>query len=264
MNTVSAHLDRLRELSVDAVLNELSAEDAAEYARLRSTYPTFDAGPTEQAVGVALAGLLGDGESPPDTLLSRLEADLDVHFAPRATVVDVPTTARHWDRTPRRSWPWWSGWLAAAASLLVAVGAWWYGAGQKPLAPSAERAALLHSGRALVSLTWAAGGDQTGAQTRGDVVWDPERQIGYMRFTGLAPNDPRREQYQLWIFDAQRDERYPVDGGVFDVDAEGEVVIPIRARLHVADAQLFAVTVEKPGGVVVSDRSRIAVLAKRG
>ena len=84
-----------------------------------------------------------------------------------------------------------------------------------------------------------------------------------MRFAGLAPNDPTREQYQLWIFDKDRPAETPVDGGVFDVDpATGEVVIAIDPKVRVTDATMFAVTVEKPGGVVVSKRERIPVLAK--
>jgi anti-sigma-K factor RskA len=65
----------------------------------------------------------------------------------------------------------------------------------------------------------------------------------------------------LWIFDPERDEK-PIDGGVFDVDKEGEVLIPIHAKLPVGKPTLFAITVEKPGGVVVSDRSRLPLLAK--
>ena len=89
----------------------------------------------------------------------------------------------------------------------------------------------------------------------GDVVWNPVTQQGFLRFVGLRPNDPQMHQYQLWIFDAARDQRYPVDGGVFDVPAnQGEVVVPIRAALPVGSAKAFAVTIEKPGGVVVSGR----------
>lgn len=110
-------------------------------------------------------------------------------------------------------------------------------------------------------IAWAPGPDPTGAGVGGEVVWDPATNQGYMTFTGLSVNDPGREQYQLWIFDAKRDERYPVDGGVFDVLTDGTVRVPIQARLEVGEATLFAVTVEKPGGVVVSDRSRIAALA---
>ena len=84
-----------------------------------------------------------------------------------------------------------------------------------------------------------------------------------MTFRALAANDPAKNQYQLWIFDGGRDERYPVDGGVFDVGAsQGEVVIPISAKVRVHDPKMFAVTVEKPGGVVVSKRERVVVAAK--
>ena len=95
----------------------------------------------------------------------------------------------------------------------------------------------------------------------GDVVWDPATQRGFLHFSGLAPNDPAVHQYQIWIFDAGRDKRYPVDGGVFDVPANaGEVVIPIRASLMVRKPAAFAVTVEKPGGVVVSGREHVVAL----
>ena len=55
----------------------------------------------------------------------------------------------------------------------------------------------------------------------------------------------------------------PVDGGVFDIAAQaaatGEVIIPIDAKLPVGDARIFAITVEPPGGVVVSDRDIVTV-----
>jgi anti-sigma-K factor RskA len=85
-----------------------------------------------------------------------------------------------------------------------------------------------------------------------------------MLFRGLKSNDPSQSQYQLWIFDANRDDRYPVDGGVFDIPAggTGEIIVPISARLNIDKVTLFAITVERPGGVVVSDRSRLPLLAK--
>ena len=94
-----------------------------------------------------------------------------------------------------------------------------------------------------------------------DVVWSPERQQGFMRFRGLTVNETTRQQYQLWIFDKNQDEKTPVDGGVFDISSNGEVVIPIQAKLRVADVYLFAVTIEKPGVVVVSTRERLPLLA---
>jgi anti-sigma-K factor RskA len=86
-----------------------------------------------------------------------------------------------------------------------------------------------------------------------------------MRFVGLTPNVGRRWQYQLWIFDRTRDQRYPVDGGVFDVPpGAGEVLVPISAKVRVTEATMFAVTVEAPGGVVVSTRERLALIAQAG
>jgi hypothetical protein len=128
--------------------------------------------------------------------------------------------------------------------------------------PQVARAQLLASHLPLIHRAWRAGSDPTGLHVSGDVVWDPRTQTGYMRFVGLPRNDPNVAQYQLWIFDGTRDDRFPVDGGVFNVSGlrDGEVVA-IHAKLKVAVPLVFAVTIERPGGVVVSDRSRIAALA---
>ena len=101
----------------------------------------------------------------------------------------------------------------------------------------------------------ADGGGRTGLES-------VRRLRRLLKLTGLAPNDPTEAQYQLWIFDADRDERYPVDGGVFDVPAAGEALVPFAPRMPVRRATMFAITVERPGGVVVSDRSRLPALAK--
>ena len=100
------------------------------------------------------------------------------------------------------------------------------------------------------------------ASMSGDAVWSDERQEGYLHFKGLPPNDKHTQQYQLWIFDETQSEKTPIDGGVFDVNENGEVVIPIHATLRVKNPKAFAVTIEKPGGVVVSDRSKIAAIGK--
>jgi anti-sigma-K factor RskA len=85
--------------------------------------------------------------------------------------------------------------------------------------------------------------------------------MGYLRLRGLPINNPRQEQYQLWIFDSARGDQYPVDGGVFNMPAYAkEIVIPIVAKLTVHQATMFAVTIEQPGGVVVSSRERVVVI----
>jgi hypothetical protein len=175
------------------------------------------------------------------------------------------------------------GWLAAAACLVLAVFGWQRSpaplppvavvtpapvttAPPRPAAPTPaeERAALLAKADSLKS-SLGATKDPAAAGVTGDAVWDPVTQRGFLHFAGLAPNDPAVHQYQIWIFDAGRDKRYPVDGGVFDVPADaGEVVIPIRASLMVRKPAAFAVTLEKPGGVVVSGREHVVVLGATG
>ncbi|MEQ1644812.1 MAG: anti-sigma factor, partial [Pyrinomonadaceae bacterium] len=75
-------------------------------------------------------------------------------------------------------------------------------------------------------------------------------------------NDADKTCYQLWIFDKTQDKATPIDGGTFDVKTEGEVVIPITAKLKALGPEMFAITIEKQGGVVVSKREKIAALAK--
>lgn len=165
------------------------------------------------------------------------------------------------------------GWYAAAAMLLLAVGAWWpglegmVGAGTPAaltelMPPAMERERLLASGTELFRWDWAPTEDPAAQGLSGDVVWSAALQAGFMRFQGLQANNPAATRYQLWVFDAERDERFPVDGGVFDVPAgAAEVVVPIRPVLPVGAAVAFAVTVELPGGAVVSTRERIVALA---
>jgi hypothetical protein len=164
------------------------------------------------------------------------------------------------------------GWYAAAASLLIALAAWFprFGAEAPPAVveapvpdPAEQRERLLAAAPTVLKEEWTRTDDPASASVRGDVVWDEATQTGYMRFSGLPANDPSQSQYQLWIFDGTRDDRYPVDGGVFDVPAGAtEVVVPIKATLPVRKPALFAVTVEPPGGVMVSSRERIVAVAQ--
>jgi hypothetical protein len=163
------------------------------------------------------------------------------------------------------------GWLAAAVILLASLPTWLAPAPKPASTPAAagpkaladELSALEASAKDLVRLPWAEGPDATGKGVKGEVVWSPSLQKGFMVFSGMAANDPRVEQYQLWIFDKDRDERFPVHGGVFDIAGGAErTIVRIEPRLGVPKAFQFVVTVERPGGVWVSDRSRIPALAK--
>nr|HEX4319200.1 anti-sigma factor [Kofleriaceae bacterium] len=191
-------------------------------------------------------------------------------IAPIPSLADARAARAHKAEARRRFSP---AWLVAAASLVLAAGTWWWardqvavgGAGGvvgSPVASLAAARSSLVSAPGTQTIAWTATADRAAKGTTGDVVWSPGQQQGYMRFVGLAANDPASWQYQLWIFDRTRDQAYPVDGGVFDVSSTGEIIVPISAKIHVDDATLFAVTVERPGGVVVSKRERIVVTAK--
>ena len=105
------------------------------------------------------------------------------------------------------------------------------------------------------------GGTEAFGQMSGEVVWSDELQEGYMTLTNLPANDPTLKQYQLWIVDPDRDEK-PVDGGVFDIPADsGTAIIPIRNPLVVRNPQAFVITLEQPGGVVVSKQEVVVALA---
>jgi hypothetical protein len=222
----------------------------------------------------------------PDELAGRIGRAAPAYL-PRGIAVEARPTARApGGQSAGRSWLAAAGWWTAAC--LAGVLAWqWSGASRIAAPPSGDgkppvlaelRGKLLAEDPEAVTVAWKKAGDDpaivageadlesvSGLESvgaLGDVVWSSARQQGYMRFRGLAANDPTVAQYQLWIFDAERDEAYPVDGGVFDVPAAGgDVVVGIDPRLRVSRATAFAITVEKPGGVVVSSRKRLPLLA---
>lgn len=158
-------------------------------------------------------------------------------------------------------------WCFAGAFALLALAGWWprlavfegqaIGSFDQWRAGIA-RERMLHRSTGIGHWRWS----RDVSTVDGDVVWDPERQEGFLKLKGFVANDPARSQYQLWIFDAARDERYPVDGGVFDVPGDREeVLVPIKAAVPVSRPSAFAVTVEKSGGAVVSRREKVVALA---
>jgi hypothetical protein len=159
-------------------------------------------------------------------------------------------------------------WLTAAASIALAVFAWNRPIGSATTEPAWQARAQLVKDADSKLVSWSATDDPTAKGVSGDIVWNADQQRGYMRFKGLAPNDPRLQQYQLWIFDKGREGEFPVDGGVFDISAAskdpatGDLVVPIAPKLAVRDPALFAVTIEMPGGVVVTKKERLLLLAK--
>jgi len=290
--------DRLCDLLATRATEGLSPAEQEELNDLAANYPNLDPDELDRvAASLAVLGL--SIEPMPATLRARIEADAEDFFGragaspPEAVVTRFPARPRP-AAAPTTAW---GGWLAAAAALVIAVTGWLQverldsarsalAARQAGLESAvvrlertlserdAELAVLRHPapGQLLAALearpgtrvmAWSATDDPAATGAEGAVIWNDAEQAGLMRFRGLAANDPATTQYQLWIFDAERDDRFPVDGGVFDVLAgEVETLVPIRARLPVGEPVLFAITVEAPGGVVVSSRERIALVAQ--
>ncbi|MBL8267698.1 anti-sigma factor [Steroidobacter sp.] len=289
---------RLVELLVQRAVDGLNSSERAELKQLLTAEKYTDAGRFEYtAASLLLAGDVENHvpEEMPDSLRERLYAQADTvaasmppparQSASQPRVISIAGRSRTTTATPavstpeiakpapsRKSSSWQSkvGWFAAAASVLIAVAGWWprlqTGGDptiEVPIASTLEqeRQQLLAQ-QGVLTRTWQTTQDPAASGVTGDVVWDPRTQNGYLRFRGLQANNADELQYQLWIFDGTRDERYPVDGGVFDIPpGQGEVIIPITAKLEIRNPAMFAVTIEKPGGSVVSSRDRIVVLA---
>ncbi|MEL6104426.1 MAG: anti-sigma factor [Planctomycetota bacterium] len=148
-------------------------------------------------------------------------------------------------------------WFCAAACLIFAFSVAQPYESETSLAQS--RSKLLATPD-VVLVDWAAAKTPFDAPVEGDVVWDNDSQTGFMRFVDMPVNDPTVEQYQLWIIDPDRDDE-PIDGGVFDITESGEVLVEINAKLAVINPAAFAITIEKPGGVVVSTQDRLPLIA---
>jgi hypothetical protein len=275
--------ERLQDLLADRALVGLSPEEEMELVQLLAQYPGTDIDALERAAAATLLASVGPLEPMPQQLAAKLHQQA-VGPLPAAKPVMQSTEpmpgapARPMPERPSNVVPFPGrepqpakrasrvfavmGWVAAAACLLLLLGTLVV---KRPVAQpvaTVERTKLL-SKPGTTKLDWSATPDPAATRASGDVVWNAVEQRGFMRFKGLAKNDRNAFQYQLWIFDKDRDDKYPVDGGVFDVDSEtGDVVVPITAKLKVNEPVLFAVTIEKPGGVVVSKRERIVVTAK--
>ena len=245
--------ERSLDLAIDRFTVGLDQRDEATLDRIAASADLHDFENTLAAVHLAC---LLDVEAPPAEFLSRLERAGRQHLATsssspepeRGTIAPFPSRALAF-----------AGWLVAAALLLSFL--LLRPTGDR--APYAQRATLIADAGDLIRIEWTATEDPAAAGASGDVVWSTSLQKGYMRFQNLAPNDPEESQYQLWIFDPTRAdwEAKPVDGGVFDVPSDGEVVVPIDAKLAVRETSLFAVTIEVPGGVVVSEREHLVLTA---
>jgi hypothetical protein len=261
-------LERLLDLKVQEATYGLSREEVMELRRLSEEFPDWD-GDESFALSVASVQLIGIDEEPmPNRLMRSIEEEYSRLYASEPTSSDRRLPNQVENKIGNIFDTKWLGWVLAGAfgaTLLVSS----FSNQQGPIqietiatAPSAQEELdqLVKSAGDVVRNKWESQSEDF--QFEGEVVWSEGKQKGFMRFKGLPRNDKTKETYQLWIFDENQKPENPVDGGVFDSGSDGEVIVPIQAKLEVKNASMFAVTVEKPGGVVVSDRKRLIGIAK--
>lgn len=227
-------IDRLEELWADRATGGEDAADVAEARQLRRRLGVSD---DLNCMDFA-AGQLGAGFTH-ELGLEAMPAHLE-----RSIMARVPVRAtRSMKLVP---------WLitAAAASIAIVLTLKQPGLSAEPFADQGR----------FVRASWTDWDSPEVAGVRGEVAWCEDAQSGYMLFTGLPVNDPLKERYQLWIIDS-RGMSQRISGGVFDSDG-GEVKVPIHPGIRVCGAQAFAITIERPEGVWVSDMSRRVSIAQ--
>ena len=269
----SPEFDRLRELLADEILGQIGDAENTELQALRERASEEQVAEVERTFGELLVALMDQSDEvmPADARTRLVErgarrASGDERRAPGATPtpIQIPAPRPGMSRLGKL------GWIAAAAGVALAATAWM----SRPTAvvPPEVVSPITRVAAApdTVRIQLAPQGDLAANVSQpSELLWNQDLQEGVLRLESVPANDPTLAQYQLWIFDATR-EQYAVDGGVFDVsaqtetDEQGRVLVYFRPKLNVGDPAAFAVTRERPGGVVVTDQSGLILLGTPG
>ena len=281
--------ERMLDLLADQVLFGLSEEELAELKELEVIYPKLKDDTSFELTASAIGLTTFENFEPmPQHLQTKILADAKTFFAeeektsnvlrfqPQLREVKAENVSEEIQQTfefePKRPFMQWLGWAFAGLACMALAFSLWTNL-QKPkevyitrevpppvLTISQQYDNLLASAKDLKKTPWI--NPKNDKETLGEIVWSETEQKGFMKFKGLAANDISKETYQLWIFDETQSEKTPIDGGIFDIKENGEVLIPIKPNLKFKNPKLFAVTAEKPGGVMVSDREKIVAVGK--
>lgn len=254
--------ERLLDLLAMQATEGLSRGENAELEALLRAHNHVDRDELMATAVLTQLALLGQDKAALHKAPLRVRAKLITDAARRFDMRSNPSLAEVTDRAhaeTTRPWRWlgpqMAGWYAAAA-LLVAIIFYQPLLTSAPVSiqapPAEQRAALLTQAGDVITASWSPSNQQELSGVTGDVVWSNAQQTGFLRLLGMPANDPRVQQYQLWIVDPTR-HQHPVDGGVFDIESSrGEAIVRIEAKLPVSQPKVFAITREQPGGVVVS------------
>lgn len=280
--------ERMLDLLADQILFGLSEEESVELKELEKQYPELKDDKSLELTASAI-GLtnLNEIEPMPEHLQNKILGDAQNFFAkektakvlefqPQLREVTTVNVAEEIQQTfefePKRPFMQWLGWAFAGLVCIALAFSLWANlqppkvvervveVPPKVLTVSEQYNNLVASAKDIKRTNWI--NPKNDKEILGEIVWSEAEQKGFMRLTGLAANDVSKETYQLWIFDETQSDKTPIDGGIFDVAGNGEVLIPIKPNLKFKNPKLFAVTKEKSGGVMVSDREKIVAIAK--
>ena len=243
--------DRFDELDAGRVLGDLSIDEVKEWKEFAPKHQSANSGELDW---ISAELELRNSEPCPlsSSLVTRLNETIPAFTEKKSK---KPASANVTSIIPWLGWP-------VAACLFVSVS---LPSSDTP-SPSpeltvAQKLEVLRDAPDTQRLDFCPASDPY-SQISGEVVWNDERQEGYMSLANLPVNDPTKNQYQLWIVDPKRDE-IPVDGGVFDIPVGSETaIIPIRNALQVSKPTVFVITLEQPGGVVKSKQEVVVALAE--
>lgn len=282
--------ERLFELLADQTIFDLSEAELMELKQLKIQFPEWENDLSFELTAAAIGLVnLDITKAMPASLRSKVLADANQFFGtnetqevksfePRQNVSALATErfGNIIETEPKRPFWQWLGWAVAAAACVALAFNLWLTRVQPntevaknpeviktptpELSTAQKREQFLASATDVVKKDWKSPKDEN--VVLGDITWSNKEQKGYIRLRGLPTNNPEKESYQLWIVDETQDQKTPVSGGVFDIAANGEVVIPIDAQLTIKKPVMFAVTKEKAGGVVVSKLNQVVAIAK--
>jgi anti-sigma-K factor RskA len=253
----SAISERAEELLVDQVTEGLNPSEQHELNRLLDDAADVLENEFMQTTALVQLGMLAREGAPADGMPASLKQKIASASVTPPVSQATPTAAasvselrpKPAQRSPLTSY---AGWAMAAALALAFVVLRIDPPAELPASMAEQRMALLDTAADTIEVAWATPAEAAYAEVSGDVIWSDGAQQGFMRLRGMPVNDPAVAQYQLWIVDPERGEQ-PVDGGVFDIPTgSGEVIVPIDSKLAVGEPTVFAITLEQPGGVVVS------------
>ncbi len=246
--------ERLLDLVIAHETDVLTEAEAKELAHLMASAPAHEVAEVRRAISVGQAAMM------PVDLRGKLQIQAHGYFAGRGErggSLEGPASLPMRQAASPVSSTWaWSGWMAAAAAIAMAI---FVGLRPSTTVTPEQQVAAIEARQDNVKVAFQSQVEKA-ASVKGEVVWNDALGEGYIAVSGLVKNDPARTQYQLWVVDPTRDAK-PVDAGVFDM-VDGTLRIPVRTKLPVNKPVAFAITEEKPGGVVQSAGPILALAAR--